>query len=203
MGGGVEYLTPSDRARQRRQPCRDSEDVFDEATAPGLESQPDFVRAHAFVECGLPPAAQSTPRRAGTGPSCRHYDDRRSAPILFDRFDARRPPVRQRAVGTPGVRRSAPSSRRPTPRTVRRCRSTACRRLGGNDSLRGFPRVPLPRPARAAAAGRVSLGDLERARCRPVLRRRQGGRSTAADLDFDGLRERLRLRVPLQHRQRR
>ena len=32
--------------------------------------------------------------------------------------------------------------------------------LGGNDTLRGFRDVPLPRPARVAAAGRVPLGNL-------------------------------------------
>ena len=48
--------------------------------------------------------------------------------------------------------------------------------LGGNDTLRGFREYRFRGPHAILAAGRVSLGDLERARRRPVLRRGQGRR---------------------------
>ena len=74
--------------------------------------------------------------------------------------------------------------------------------LGGNDTLRGFRVVAVPRAAPDAPPGGVSLGDLVGVRGGAVRRRRQG-RDEPRGLELQDPRARLRVRLPLQHRQRR
>ncbi len=49
--------------------------------------------------------------------------------------------------------------------------------LGGNDTLRGFREYRFRGTARDPGAGRIPLGDLERLRRGPLLRRREGRRT--------------------------
>jgi Omp85 superfamily domain len=85
VGGGVEYLEP------RIGPGKDDsvpgiEESFDDATAPGLSRQPDFVRTIAFVEIDY-----RQPRNARRGGWYRfdfnHFDDRDFNAYTFNRFD--------------------------------------------------------------------------------------------------------------------
>jgi hypothetical protein len=85
LGGGVEYLTPRVDAGEDD---RSIEQLFDAATAPGLDGQPDFVRGVAFVEVNsrMP---RGNPRRGGRyALSIARYDDRGSGRYSFRRIDA-------------------------------------------------------------------------------------------------------------------
>jgi len=135
VGGGVEYLTPSvgDGKDERVPPIGA---MFDDASAPGLSSQPDFVRSLAFVDVDW-----REPRNARRGGWYRaelsHYEDRDQNLYSFDRFDL---DVRQffsilSERRTFVARAFISTSHTPGDQTMPFYLMPS---LGGNDSLRGF-----------------------------------------------------------------
>jgi hypothetical protein len=135
VGGGVEYLTPSvgDGKDQSVPPIGD---VFDDHSAPGLDSQPDFVRTLAFVDVDW-----RAPRNARRGGWYRaefsHYEDRDQNLYSFDRFDldARQffSVLSERRIFV--ARAFISTSHTPGDQTMPFYLMPS---LGGNDSLRGF-----------------------------------------------------------------
>jgi hypothetical protein len=135
IGGGLEYLHPrvgngSDKA------LPSIGDSFDEASAPGISAQPNFVRSIAFVDIDY-----RRPLNARKGGWYRaefsHYDDRDLGAFSFNRFDLdlrqfvsvlseRRIFVARAFISTSDTAngQEMPFYLMPT--------------LGGNDSLRGF-----------------------------------------------------------------
>ena len=135
VGGGFEYLNPSvgDGKDKKVPPIGD---VFDDATAPGLDSQPDFVRSLAFVDVDW-----RSPRNARRGGWYRaeysHYEDRDQNLYSFDRFDldARQffSVLSERRIFV--ARAFVSTSHTPGDQTMPFYLMPS---LGGNDSLRGF-----------------------------------------------------------------
>jgi hypothetical protein len=135
IGGGAEYVDPSvGNGTDKALPSIG--DVFDESTAPGLSSQPNFVRALASVDIDW-----RQPRNARRGGWYRaeisRYDDRDRGLYSFSRLDVdlrqyfsilseRRVFVGRAAFSTSNARsgETMPFYLMPT--------------LGGNDSLRGY-----------------------------------------------------------------
>jgi hypothetical protein len=135
VGGGVEYLTPSvGNGKDERVPAIG--DIFDDASAPGLSSQPDFVRSLAFVDVDW-----RQPRNARRGGWYRaelsHYEDRDQNLYSFDRFDldARQffSVLSERRIFV--ARAFISTSHTPGNQTMPFYLMPS---LGGNDSLRGF-----------------------------------------------------------------
>ena len=170
--GGAQYIHPL--VSDGKDPSLPSiSSVFDETTAPGLDSQPDFVRAHAAIDVDY-----RQPRNARRGGWYRaefsHFADRDRQRYSFDRLDIdlrqfvsvlseRRVFVARAYVST-----SEPSSGQTIPFYLMPT-------LGGNETLRGFRDYRFRGAARDAAAGRVSLRGVVGSRRRPLLRHRQGG----------------------------
>ena len=135
IGGGVEHVQP--RVGGGTDDSLPSIFVrFDEATAPGVTGQPNYVRSLAFVDIDW-----RRPLNARNGGWYRlefsHYDDRKGSGYTFDRFDVdvrqfvsflseRRVLVGRVFVSSADVQNAnqVPFYLMPT--------------LGGNDSLRGY-----------------------------------------------------------------
>ena len=107
-------------------------------------------------------------------------------------------PRRRRSAAVRRVPGRPPGARRAVVRLDLRHRARATSMpfylmptLGGNDTLRGFREYRFRGPHAILAAGRVPVGDLERPRRRPVLRRRQGGATAAPISNFSEPRTRL------------
>jgi hypothetical protein len=135
IAGGVEYLNPR-VADGTDNALVSISDVFDESSAPGLASQPDFVRSLAIVDVDW-----REPRNARRGGWYRvelsHYDDRDQNLYSFNRFDI---DLRQYVsflserrvfVGRAFVSTSDTASGQTMPFYLMPT-------LGGNDSLRGY-----------------------------------------------------------------
>jgi hypothetical protein len=135
IGGGLEYLGPRvGNGKDKALPSIG--ELFDEATAPGISSQPNYLRSTAFVEIDY-----RRPLNARNGGWYRaelsHYNDRDLGTYTFNRVDV---DVRQFA--------SFLSERRVLFGRVFASTSDAASgqqvpfylmpALGGNDSLRGF-----------------------------------------------------------------
>jgi hypothetical protein len=85
VGGGGEYLQPH-VGSGRDQSLPSIDDEYDEASAPGLTAQPDYIRSIAFVDVDW-----RRPRNARHGGWYRaefsHYDDRDLGAFSFNRLD--------------------------------------------------------------------------------------------------------------------
>jgi hypothetical protein len=85
LGGRLDYLTPRISGGTNGRPI---ERLFDEATAPGLAAQPDFVRYEAIADLNYR-QPQGNPRRGGRYALVfQHYDDRETGVFSFDRLEA-------------------------------------------------------------------------------------------------------------------
>jgi hypothetical protein len=135
VGGGVEYLQPrAGNGKDKRVPGIGA--IFDEATAPGISRQPDFIRSTVFLEIDY-----RRPRNARRGGWYRidfsRFDDRDFSAFTFNRFDV---DLRQ-FIGLLAERRVLAARV-----FVSTSDADAGQRmpfylmptLGGNDTLRGF-----------------------------------------------------------------
>jgi hypothetical protein len=134
-GGGAEYIHPSvGNGTDKALPSIG--DVFDESSAPGLSTQPDFVRTLAFVDIDW--RQPRYPRRGGWyHVELSHYEDRDRGLYSFNRVDI---DLRQYVsflserrvfVGRAWISTSDTKSGETMPFYLMPT-------LGGNDSLRGF-----------------------------------------------------------------
>ena len=186
IGGGLEYIAASRRQRHRRSAALDRRRVRRRARRRGCRGTPTSCGSSAFVEVDW-----RRPLNARKGGWYRaefsHYDDRDLGAYSFNRLDVdlrqfvsflseRRVLVgRGRGVdlGREADGRQVPFYLMPT--------------LGGNDTLARLPRLSLPRAARAAAAGRVSLRDLVGPRRRALFYDAGKVAMRRSDLDFSNL----------------
>ena len=165
---------------------------------PASTPRADFLRSDAFIEVDY-----REPRYPKKGGWYRldfsHYDDRTVDQFTFNRLDAdlrqfigvlagRRVIAARLFVSTSDTDagQTMPFYFMPT--------------LGGNDTLRGFREYRFRAPHAILVQGGVPLGDLERFRRRPLLRRRKG-REPSCRSRFRESRIGLRHWVPLQHQQ--
>ena len=135
FGGGVEYLWPTtERGRNRRLPS--IEDLFDDASAPGLQAEHEFVRTLGHVTFDY-----RQPLNARKGGYYRvdvsHYDNQRDQSLDFNRVDVE---LRQ-FVSFLAERRVLAGRIRVSTTDVgetERVPFFLLPTLGGNDTLRGF-----------------------------------------------------------------
>ena len=133
LGGGFDYLTPSVASDDDRRIGT----LFDDASAPGLSTQPDFVRYQAFAELNYR-APRGNPRRGGRyALAIARFDDTSGDRYSFRRVEADLqqyvPILRDRRVLAfhALVSASDADAGREVPFYLQRT-------LGGPDDLRGF-----------------------------------------------------------------
>lgn len=134
VGGGLDYLTPHVITSNDGRPIGE---LFNDATAPGLRTQPDFVRYQAFTELNYR-EPRGNPRRGGRyALTIERFDDTDSDEYSFRRVEADLqqyiPLLRDRRVLALHalVSTSDTDSGREVPFYLQRT-------LGGPDDLRGF-----------------------------------------------------------------
>jgi hypothetical protein len=134
-GGDFEYLEPR-VGEGKDDSLPDTQQVFDEATAPGLQRQPDYIRSAAFLEIDY-----RQPRNARRGGWYRidfsHFDDRDFNAFTFNRLDV---DLRQ-FVGFLAERRVLAARMFLSTSSAEAGQQVpfyAMPTLGGNDTLRGF-----------------------------------------------------------------
>ena len=178
----LEYLNPRlGRGKDSRVPSIEA--LFDPSTAPGLGESVDYLRSMAFLEVDY-----REPKNARKGGWYRvdfsRFDDRTTGRYTFNRVDT---DLRQFVGFLAGRRVHRGAAVRLDVR--HRCRHVMPFYLDADARRKRhaarIPRVPLPGTARDSGAGGVSLGDLERARRRAVLRCRQS-RQPSRRSEFQG-----------------